>query len=136
MHSFYARSSPKRKNSVKSSVSFYAFGTYTSVKAVRRTLMKLTLGVNLINILRAASISTDLESAKRQSSHQCLFALLGPKSCMYNFDEINTWFYNVDISFLKFSEIASETTPQPSKGSSIQPSLRPIKGMPTARFPS
>jgi len=32
-YSFYARSSPKRKNSVKLSVSFYAFGTYERKKS-------------------------------------------------------------------------------------------------------
>jgi len=35
------------------------------------------LGVNFTNVLQAAFTSSDLKSAKRQSSHQCLFALLG-----------------------------------------------------------
>jgi hypothetical protein len=40
-YSFYTRSSQKRKNSVKLSVSSYTFGIYEA-KALRRTLMKLT----------------------------------------------------------------------------------------------
>jgi len=35
-------------------------------------------GVNFINVLRAAFTRPDPKWAKRQSSHQCLFALLGP----------------------------------------------------------
>jgi len=37
----------------------------------------LTLRVNLTNVLRAAFTRTVPKSTKRQSSHQCLFALLG-----------------------------------------------------------
>jgi len=36
-------------------------------------------GVNFTNILCAAFTSLDPKCAKRQSSHQCLFALFGPK---------------------------------------------------------
>ncbi len=43
--SFYTRSSQKCKNSVKLSVSFYAFRIYTHKKAAGRTFMKLTPGV-------------------------------------------------------------------------------------------
>jgi hypothetical protein len=39
--------------------------------------MKLTAGVNFINILRAAFMCTDTENTKRQSSQQCRFVLLG-----------------------------------------------------------
>jgi len=34
-------------------------------------------GVNFTNILRSAFTCEDPKNAKRQSSHQCLFALLG-----------------------------------------------------------
>jgi len=40
-------------------------------------LMKLTPGVDFINILPAAFKRSDPKRAKRQSSHKCLFALLG-----------------------------------------------------------
>jgi len=43
-YSFYNRSSQKRKNSVKLSVSFYTLGS-TGAKAARRTLIKLTPGL-------------------------------------------------------------------------------------------
>jgi len=58
------------KNTVKSSVSFMLLGS-GRVKAVCRMLMKLSLGVNFVNIL------TQSFCAKRQSSHQCLFTFLG-----------------------------------------------------------
>jgi len=56
-YSFYARSSQKRKNSVKLSVSFYAFWIYV---AVRRTLMKLSPGVKEFFWLVADSLLTVL----------------------------------------------------------------------------
>ncbi len=81
-YSFYARRSRKcKKNTVKSSVSFYAFRT-TSVKSVSRTLMKLTPGetrleVKFINILQASFLHADPQSAKRHWYLDCLFALFG-----------------------------------------------------------
>ncbi len=43
-------------------------------------LLKLTPGVNFINVLEAAFMRTDPECTKRQYSQQCRFTLLGPKS--------------------------------------------------------
>jgi hypothetical protein len=43
-------------------------------------LMKLTPGVNFINVLRTAFVLVDPESIKIQLSHQCLFTLSGPTS--------------------------------------------------------
>jgi len=39
--------------------------------------MKLTPGVDLANISQTAFTCADPKSTKKQSSHQCLFALLG-----------------------------------------------------------
>ncbi len=50
IRSFYACNSQKRKNSFKSSVSFYALGS-TGAKAARRTLEKLTPGVHVEKML-------------------------------------------------------------------------------------
>jgi len=53
-HSAFKVVDPKSvKNTVKSSVPFTLLGT-AGVKAVRRTLMKLSPGVNFINILPTA----------------------------------------------------------------------------------
>jgi len=46
-------------------------------KFARKTLMKLTLGVNFTNVLWAACTLEDPKNVKIQSSHQYLFALLG-----------------------------------------------------------
>ena len=42
--------------------------------------MKLTPGLNFINILRTAFAPVDPKSAKMQLRHQCLFTLLGSTS--------------------------------------------------------
>ncbi len=47
------------------------------VKVVRRTLMKLSPGVNFINVLRAAFACTDPKRAKKTDKLDCFFALLG-----------------------------------------------------------
>ncbi len=51
-------------NSVKSSVFLMLLGS-TRVKAVCRTLMKLTAGLNFINVLSTAFTSVDPKSVKR-----------------------------------------------------------------------
>jgi len=50
------------------------------IKALIKTVVKLTPGVNFINILQAAFTPKILIAQNRQTtetSHQCLFALLG-----------------------------------------------------------
>jgi len=82
-HSFYARSSPKRNNSVKSSVSFYAFVIYAR-KSCTRTLVKLCLCVNFINVLCTAFALLDTESAKNTVKSSVSFYAFGIyelKSC-------------------------------------------------------
>ncbi len=51
------------KNTVKSSVTFYAFGIYER-KSCTRMLMKLSPGVNFINVLPAAFTPVDPKSVK------------------------------------------------------------------------
>ncbi len=46
-------------------------------KAARRTLMKLTPGLNFINVLHTAFTHVDPESVRIQSNPQYLFTLLG-----------------------------------------------------------
>jgi len=48
-----------------------------SAKCKCKMLMKLTPWVNFTNIIHAASMHADPKSTKKQSSHQCLFSLLG-----------------------------------------------------------
>jgi len=48
----------------------------TGKKAACRMLMKLTPGVNLINILRADFMCADLKSAKKTGKLSIFFALL------------------------------------------------------------
>ena len=50
---------------------------FTGAKAVHKTLMKLRPRGNFTYILLAAFTSADPKSAKRQSSHRYLFALMG-----------------------------------------------------------
>ncbi len=59
----------------------------TSVKAARKMLMKLTPGVNFINVLHFTKVQ------KRQSTCQsfCAFGICRHKSCLYQIDEIDTW---------------------------------------------
>ncbi len=56
----------------------------TLVKAVREILVKVSPGVNFINVLGAAFMCTDPESANKcdslVSTQQCRFTLLGPTS--------------------------------------------------------
>jgi len=49
-------------------------------KAACEMLVKLTSGVNFINVLWAAFTCSDPKSTKRQSSCQSFFALSGPES--------------------------------------------------------
>jgi len=46
-------------------------------KAACKMLVKLTIGVNFINVLQAAFAHADPKVKKRQSIQQLLFALLG-----------------------------------------------------------
>jgi len=48
-----------------------------SVKDVRRILMKLSPGVNFINVLRTAFMRTDPKSAKKHSQAVSLFGAFG-----------------------------------------------------------
>ncbi len=49
----------------------------TSIKAVCRTLMKLSLGVNFTNVLRAAFTLVDPKSVKKIDQLTVFFTLLG-----------------------------------------------------------
>ncbi len=59
---------------------FLTLSGSASVKAVRKTLVKLTPGLNFINILPTAFMPVALKSVRVQSSRQYLFKLLGPTS--------------------------------------------------------
>jgi hypothetical protein len=61
--SFYTHRFQKCKNSVKS-LEFFTLLVSVRVKAVCEMLVKLITGVNFINILQAAFMHTDTESAK------------------------------------------------------------------------
>jgi hypothetical protein len=90
---FYAHCSPKRKNSVKWSESYFDFGIY-SVKAISRTLVKSSLGVNFINILRTNfSFEYDFSVAFPnymyiEKAAKTTFVWIKRE---YNVDEIDTW---------------------------------------------
>jgi hypothetical protein len=65
----------------------------TSVKAVRRTLMKLTPGVNFTNIFSKAFTREDPQSIKNLvnlSVFVCTFRIYSRKSCTLIVDEIDT----------------------------------------------
>ncbi len=68
-YSFCARRSQKHKKYGKkiqlSHQCLFTLLGSTSVKAVRRTLVKLTQGLNFINVLRAAFAHVDPKSVKR-----------------------------------------------------------------------
>ncbi len=64
MHSFYARSSQKQKNSVKLSVSFYALGS-TGAKAARRMLMKLSPETNILDLVSQGDAVVEVERLDR-----------------------------------------------------------------------
>jgi len=49
----------------------------TSVKAARKTLVKLTPGVNFINVLRASVMLTDPKSVKKTDGMTVLFCEIG-----------------------------------------------------------
>ncbi len=51
-----------------------------TVKAVSKSLVKLTLGLDFINFLRTAFTPVVPQSVRTQSSFQYLFTLLGPTS--------------------------------------------------------
>ncbi len=67
--SFYACWSHQHKNTVRSSVSFYAWGS-ASVKAVHRTLMKFSPGFNFINILCVLFWVTDKSSKTNPANNR------------------------------------------------------------------
>ncbi len=52
----------------------------TSVKAARKMMVKLTPGLDFINIIRTAFTPVVPQSVRTQSSCQYLFTLLGPTS--------------------------------------------------------
>jgi len=68
---------PKVQKRLTTWLYFLHFWDLQMQKLLCRKLMKLTLGVDFINILRAAFVRTDPESKKIQFSHQYLFTLLG-----------------------------------------------------------
>jgi len=49
----------------------------TSIKAACKMLMKLTLGINFINVLHTAFTCADPKNGKIQLSCQYIFTLLG-----------------------------------------------------------
>jgi len=55
---------------------FLCFQDLCAKKAALKMLMKLTNGVDFTNILHAVFSFANPKSAKRQSSHPCLFAFL------------------------------------------------------------
>jgi hypothetical protein len=73
--SFCARRDPKSVRTQSSHQYLFTLLGSTSVKAVRRTLMKLSPGVNFINILRAAFAPVDPESIKRLSGSMSVKAV-------------------------------------------------------------
>jgi len=76
-YSFCARRSQKRKKIQLSHQCLFTLLGSTSVKAVHRMLMKLSRGVNFINIVHEDFTREDPNSIKIQSSCKHLFALLG-----------------------------------------------------------
>jgi len=75
MYSFYACRSKKRKKTLMTYV--FTFLGSTRAKAVHRMLMKLTPGLNFINVLRTAFTLVDTERVIIQSNPQYLFMHLG-----------------------------------------------------------
>jgi len=64
----------------------------TSIKAACKMLMKLTLGINFINVLHTAFTCADPENGKIQLSCQFYaFGIYRHKSFVLNVDEIDTW---------------------------------------------
>ena len=89
--SFCACRSRKRKNTVKSSVYFYAFGIYKR-KTVCRMLMKLSPGVNFINILHEAFTFIGQKAQKDTKDMTVFFYsfwIFALKNCSWNVDEID-----------------------------------------------
>jgi len=71
-YSFYPRRSQKRKKILMTDWVLTHSGS-TRAKAVRRTFMKLTPGLNFINVLRTASTLTDPKSVERYFWLNCIF---------------------------------------------------------------
>ncbi len=76
MISVYVQRSQKRKKTDCLSVLFALLGT-ECVNAARKTLMNLSPGVNFINILQVAFMSTDSKSANKTDNLTDFFTLLG-----------------------------------------------------------
>ncbi len=92
--SFFARRSQKRKKTVKLSVFIVHLGS-ACVQGVIKTLMKLTPGISLTNILQAAFAHLENKSTKKDWQPDCLlgtFVIWVCKSFVWNVDEINTWY--------------------------------------------
>jgi len=67
---------PKAQKDYQLDCIFYAFES-ALVKAAHKMLGKLTPGVNFINILQAAFVSTDPQSIKKTDNLTVFFTLLG-----------------------------------------------------------
>ncbi len=98
--SFYARRSQKCQMILLTWLSFFAHSGSTCVRAVRRTLMKLSPSVNF-NVFRAAFTHTDPENAKKTDNLTVIFALLGYEQkllveCWWNWLQVIN-----DVTFLK-----------------------------------
>jgi len=83
MYSFYARRSQKRKKDSQV-VNLFTLLRSTSIKAARIMLVKLTPGVNFINILCTAFALVDPKSVKNTGKSSVSFYAFGiykRKSC-------------------------------------------------------
>jgi len=74
---YYAHRSQKRKTTLLAWLSFLVLSRSVGAKAAQRTLMKLTTGLNFINVLHTAFTLIAPKSVRIQSSCQYLFTLLG-----------------------------------------------------------
>ncbi len=76
-YSFYARRSQKRKKILMTWLSFYAFGISMSAKAVRKTLMKLTPGVDFTDIFTRSFCASRSRKHEKTDDLTALLMLLG-----------------------------------------------------------
>ncbi len=73
---------PKVKKIQSSCQSFFALLGSMSVKAVRKTLVKLTPGINFIKILQAVIMCSDQKSAKKTIKSFCPLGIWARKRCL------------------------------------------------------
>ncbi len=82
----------------------------TSVKAAHKLLVKLTPGLNFINVLRAALTLADLECPQKDSQFGSVGTYKG-KSCTYNVGEIDTRAQFHQCSLYSFYACRSQKVP-------------------------